>query len=91
MAKIDEWPALLIDRVEEKVAEQLDHVAITSLRPAGVVIESKSTPLVSRCLNLSRCGNTHSGRSLMKPNLHKRRTSLAFSSSRIKDDSRLSL
>lgn len=39
MTEIRDWSTVLINLVEDKVAEQLDEVAVARLGPPGVVVE----------------------------------------------------
>ena len=87
MGKTDYGFAAFVHLVEDKVAEEFDDVPITRFRPSFVSckpIECGSTGLECR---LKAAGMAHSGRSLMKPNLHRRRTRRPFSSSAASCDS----
>lgn len=96
MTEIRDRSTVLINLVEDKVAEQLDEVAVARLGPSGVVVEPAVTVEGERHVSngarrkLFMRKRTHSGRSLMKPNLVSNRTNRPFSNSRISSASSVS-
>lgn len=105
VTEIRHRPASLVDLMENIVAEELDKVSVTSFRPPrivvkpavlaqrewrSVVVPDNAPPKGARRLESKRRKETHSGRSLMKPNLTSKRARRPFSSSRMSSCSRVS-
>lgn len=105
MTEIRHRPASLVDLMENIVAEELDKVSVTSFRPPRIVVKpavlaqrewtfvvvpGSAPPKGARRLGSKRQKETHSGRSLMKPNLKSKRVRRPFSSSRMSSCSRVS-
>jgi hypothetical protein len=90
MRKADDGSPALVDLMKNIIAEKLDNVSIPSLAPSWVSREPARFRVLSREIMLGGFV-THSGRSLIKPNLASRRTRRAFSSSDISSPSRWSM
>jgi hypothetical protein len=92
MRQIGDRIAMLVNLVENIVSEQLDDVSIPSFRPSRITGESNDKSMSLGPMNgKGKPVTTHSGRSLINPNLHSSRTSRAFSSSLSSSFSNLSV
>lgn len=98
MCQIHHGVPVFVDLVEHIVAEELDDVPVARLGPAGLARKSGLRDKRGQSASQNREAQgrkearkgTHSGRSLINPNLHSSRTSLAFSSSPISSFSSVS-
>lgn len=75
MANIYYWVHVLVYLMKDIVAEQFYQVPVTGLRPVRIHFEPFL--MVGKLAYTTR-HNTYSGRSLMNPSLHIRRTNLPF-------------